>query len=176
MNWPEATLSKSLAAYMSSNTTNPTFVLVPGVAHGSAHFGGLVAALNAKSYPTEVISNPSVGPLAGTALPNADTANLRRVLEELVNAQQKEVVLVCHSYGGMVGCQSIHGLERSAARQGGILKVVFLSAIMPREGEAMVHTFGAIEFVPPQWMVVDVSRRSTLLRESFADAESKSGH
>ncbi|KAF8210501.1 hypothetical protein K438DRAFT_1809805 [Mycena galopus ATCC 62051] len=101
------------------SSTKPIFVLVPGVAHVAAHFQILAEALHAKGHPTEVVSNPTVGPLAATASPNADAANLRRVLEELINNQQKDVVLFCHSYGGMVGSQSLNSLERNVRAKGG---------------------------------------------------------
>ncbi|KAJ6499099.1 Alpha/beta hydrolase fold-1 [Mycena sanguinolenta] len=149
---------------------NPTFVLVPGAAHGPPYFESLVAALNAKGYPTEVILNPSVGPLAGTVPPMADVTNLRQILEELVNTQQKEVVLMCHSYGGMVGSQSVNGLEKSAARKGGISKVVFLSAILPLEGEGSIQTVGASGFVSRggHWLQSDATKGIMTPQKSVA--------
>ncbi|KAJ6544128.1 hypothetical protein B0H19DRAFT_1238657 [Mycena capillaripes] len=106
-----------------------------------------------------VIAHPTIGPLASTAPPNADAANLRRVLERLINDEQKEVVLFCHSYGGIPGSQSVNGLERSkrekAAQKGGILKVFYLSAVLPREGESLLQTLTAADVVPPDWMEMD---------------------
>lgn len=138
----------------------PTFVLVPGLAHGPVHFQSLVESLHAKGYPTESISHPTVGPLAVTAPPNADAENLRRVLEELINDQQKDVILFCHSYGGFVGSQ-VKGFEQSArvkaGQKGGIVKVICLSANLPREGESMMQILTELAIVPRQWMQLDVS-------------------
>ncbi|KAJ7819411.1 hypothetical protein B0H14DRAFT_2836777 [Mycena olivaceomarginata] len=141
--------------------SKPTFVLVAGVAHTPVHTRILAESLNARGYQTEAISHPTIGPLAGTAPPNADAANLRRTLEQLVQSQQKDVILLCHSYGGMVGSQCVNGLERSARakarRQGGIVKVIFLSALIPQEGESMLQIFGEAEITPRKWMDMDVS-------------------
>jgi alpha-beta hydrolase superfamily lysophospholipase len=141
--------------------SKPTFVLVPGVAHTPVHTRILAESLNARGYQTEAISHPTIGPLAGTAPPNADAANLRRTLEQLVQSQQKDVILLCHAYGGMVGSQCVNGLERSArakaGRQGGIVKVIFLSALLPQEGESMLQIFGEVEITPRPWMDMDVS-------------------
>lgn len=143
-----------------ASTTKPTFVLVPGTFHTAAHAELLVEALHAKGYPTEVISHPTIGPLATTAPPDADITHLRQVLEGLINDQQKEVILFCHSYGGVPGCQSVHGLERSARAaaglQGGIVKIIFLSAILPREGESTLETLAAAEIPQSEWMEIDV--------------------
>ncbi|KAF7376318.1 AB hydrolase-1 domain-containing protein [Mycena sanguinolenta] len=140
--------------------SNLTFVLVPGAAHVSAHFKSLVAALNAKGYPTEVVSNPSVGPFAGTLPPNADVVNLRRILEELVNEQQKDIVLVCHSYGGVPGSQSVNGLEKSTARKGGC----FEGGVF----ECIPTTAGASEAVSTQWVEIDATRGIMIPQRSVA--------
>ncbi|KAF8139514.1 Alpha/Beta hydrolase protein [Mycena galopus ATCC 62051] len=139
----------------------PTFVLVTGIAHTPAHTRFLAESLQAQGYPTEAISNPSVGRLAGTASPSEDTVNLRKILGDLVNNQQKDVILFCHAYGGMVGSQSVNGLERSArakvGRKGGILKVIFLSGVLPQEGESMLQIFGeaGIGLTSRPWMEMD---------------------
>ncbi|KAF7361659.1 AB hydrolase-1 domain-containing protein [Mycena venus] len=150
--------------------TKPTFVLVPGMAHAAVHLQFLVDALHAKGYPTEVVSHPTIGSLASTATPNADAMNLRRVLEEVINNQQKDVVLFCHSYGGFVGSQS-NGFERSmrakAGQKGGIIKVIYLSANLPREGETMLQILTELEIAPRMWMDMD-SATGTFVKNSLA--------
>ncbi|KAJ7366942.1 Alpha/beta hydrolase fold-1 [Mycena albidolilacea] len=121
----------------------------------------LAESLHARGYQTEAISHPTIGPLAGTAPPNADAANLRKTLEQLVQSQQKDVILLCHAYGGMVGSQCVNGLERSArakvGRQGGIVKVIFLGALLPQEGESMLQIYGEAEITPRPWLDMDSS-------------------
>ncbi|KAF7365153.1 AB hydrolase-1 domain-containing protein [Mycena venus] len=139
--------------------TKPTFVVVTGVAHTPAHTQSLVESLNTKGYFTEPVAHPTIGPLAASAPPNADAANLRKILENLIINQQKDVVLLCHAYGGMVGSQSVNGLERSArakaGRKGGIVKVVFITALLPQEGESMLQIFGETGMEPREWLDMD---------------------
>ncbi|KAK7005722.1 AB hydrolase-1 domain-containing protein [Favolaschia claudopus] len=134
-------------------------VLVPGVFHTPSHFEALSDALQAKGYPVERISHPTVGALAPTALVNADAANLRRSLESLINDQQKHVILLCHSYGGVPGSQSVVDLEAKArakaGQKGGILKVIFLSALVPLEGESVGQLMAGAGIPPGQWLQPD---------------------
>ncbi|KAF7361613.1 AB hydrolase-1 domain-containing protein [Mycena venus] len=141
------------------SVTQPTFVLVPGIFHTAIHAEILVDSLRAKGYSSEVIAHPTIGPLAATAPPNADAKNVRQVLEDLINEQQKDVVLFCHSYGGAPGCQSVNGLEKraraKAGQKGGIVRIIFLSAILPREGETVLQTLAAAEIPPGEWLAAD---------------------
>ncbi|KAJ6500084.1 Alpha/beta hydrolase fold-1 [Mycena vitilis] len=149
-----------------------TFVLVPGVYHTVLHNETLSNSLRAHGYPTEAISHPSIGPFATTAAPNSDASNLRQVLENLVDSQQKDVVLFCHSYGGVPGSQSVRGLERSArlkaGQKGGIIKVIYLSAILPREGESLVQTFAGSEIGPGEWMDMDPTTNTFVVNPKAA--------
>ncbi|KAJ6594115.1 Alpha/beta hydrolase fold-1 [Mycena capillaripes] len=163
----------------------PTLVLVPGVLHTTVHTQILVQSLHAKGYPTEVISHPTIGPLAATAPANADAVNLRQVLEELVSNQQKDVILFCHSYGGIPGSQGVNGLERSArakaGKKGGIIKLVYLTAILPREGETVLQTMTEAGISPGDWTdmgpiagtVVANSKVSVALYHDLADDQAE---
>ncbi|KAJ6455075.1 Alpha/beta hydrolase fold-1 [Mycena vitilis] len=135
--------------------TKPTFVLVPGVYHTEIHFQPLVDALHARGHPTEVIAHPTLVQATVTLPPNADTENLRRVLEKLVVAQRKEVILFCHSYGGYPASQSVNGLKRSAranaGEEGGILSVIYLSALLPPDGKSMMQFMADAGITPGDW-------------------------
>ncbi|KAJ7268786.1 hypothetical protein B0H12DRAFT_1096681 [Mycena haematopus] len=73
----------------------------------------------------------------------------------------------------MLGSQSVNGLERSIARKGSVMKVVFLSAVLPREGEGVIQVMGTVKFVASQWIEIKihVSCRSRV-RTGFGNAES----
>ncbi|KAJ7757073.1 hypothetical protein B0H16DRAFT_1537935 [Mycena metata] len=149
-----------LPSVISNMSPQPTFVLVPGALHTPAHLQLLADSLEAKGYPTQIFSLPSVGALATTAPPNIDAVKLRENLNDLVKNEQKEVILFCHSYGGIPASQSVKGLERSArakaGEKGGIVKVIFQSAFLPLEGENVVDILTRSE-VPPgdQWLEPD---------------------
>jgi hypothetical protein len=58
------------------------------------------------------------------------------------------------------GSQSVNGLETSArakiGQKGGIMKVIYLSAILPREGESVLQTFSEAGMKPGDWAEMDV--------------------
>lgn len=62
------------------------------------------------------------------------------MVERCVVRDEQDVVLLCHSFGGMAGCQAVNGLEASAraeaGERGGVQVVVFLNAFIVKEGES----------------------------------------
>ncbi|KAF8210566.1 Alpha/beta hydrolase fold-1 [Mycena galopus ATCC 62051] len=141
-----------------ASTTKSTFVLVPGTIHTASHFQPLVDALHAKGHPTEVISHPSIGALAATVPLGADVVNFRRVLEELINDRGKDVIIFGHSYGGFIASQT-KGLERSvrakAGQKWGVVKVIYLSANLPLDGETTFQVVTKLEIPVGQWTDFD---------------------
>lgn len=59
-----------------------------------------------------------------------DDADVIKRSVEAVTATGKEVVVVCHSYGGTPTTQALAGIK------GGVKRVVYLAAIVPRVGES----------------------------------------
>lgn len=70
----------------------------------------------------------------------------------------KEIVLVMHSYGGMPGGAAAYGLskqERSAVGlRGGIIGLVYIAALIARQGDALVDMMGGQLH---EWNILDVS-------------------
>lgn len=81
-------------------------------------------------YPTEAVALPSVGTNNVTIGLAEDTAALRDELTTLADAG-KDIIMVVHSYGGMVGTNAVQGFgyaDRAAAGQsGGVIMVEMLS-------------------------------------------------
>lgn len=71
-----------------------------------------------------------------------DTAFVRRELETLVLQEQKEVIIVTHSYSGMVGSNAVSGLEaahrNARGEKGGIVHFVFISAYAVPVGKSLL--------------------------------------
>ncbi|KAF7346401.1 AB hydrolase-1 domain-containing protein [Mycena sanguinolenta] len=68
-------------------------------------------------------------------------------------------------------CQCVNGLERSArakaGQKGGIIKLIFLSAILTQEGESMLQVSGEVGIMSMPWMEMD-SVSSTFSPNSLA--------
>ncbi|KAK3168974.1 hypothetical protein OEA41_005422 [Lepraria neglecta] len=139
-----------------SKTTHPrpTIVFVPGAFHTSVHFEPISAVLNQASFPTTTVELPTTAQ-ATTASYRDDVYAIRSVLERLVEEDGKEVLLALHSYGGVPGCQTVSGLERSKrkaeGRPGGVIHVLFIAALLVEQGQGMAAALEGGK--APSWAV-----------------------
>src|SRR5690349_20316903 len=95
----------------------PTVVLVHGAFAESASWSGVVERLQARSVDVVAVANPL------RTLPG-DAAYLRDVLDSIYSP----VVLVGHSYGGMVITEAAAGNDKVAG-------LVYVCAFAPAHGE-----------------------------------------
>lgn len=166
-------------------SSKPTIVLVPGAWHGPSTFAFLTPLLQAQKF--HVIAVPQL-PCINSALPiAADIVALRAILLGLVD-QGKDVVLVLHSYAGVVGIQAACGLAKGAKTldgegkgKGGVVKMVFLSANVPKVGEShfeqIMGWFVRQGMTPPSFVEVGevrTLRSKTWPRAMFVLSQSRS--
>lgn len=134
----------------------PTIVLVPGAWHTPVIYAGVINSLSAHKYPTVGLPLPS----AGATPPNADFVEdvtaIKNCLTKLVVLEEKEVVLVVHSYTGMPGAEAPKGLGKKERQEkglkGGVLRVVFIMAFAMPEG--FQPTANGAQM--PEWMKLDL--------------------
>ena len=139
------------------STKKPTIVIVHGAWQLAVGYEAFAEKLKALGYPTEVVPLPSVGgtetPLQG--LPE-DTAAVRKALAKLVH-DGLEVLLLCHSYGGVVGSCAVEGFDfgsrKKEGKSGGVIMTVYMSAFMIRKGETLLDMLGN----PLPWMHIKVN-------------------
>lgn len=109
----------------------PTIVFTPGAWHGTWAFDTVRASLETLGYPTEAVALPSVGNSDSTVGVTEDAAALAAELATLTDAG-KDVVMVCHSYGGVPASTAVEGYgyaNRSAAGlDGGVIMLVYMTA------------------------------------------------
>lgn len=145
------------SALVATAATLPTVVFTPGAWHGPQSFDLVRAGLTLKGYESEAITLPSVGAEPATVGLEEDAAVLRSTIETLADAG-KEVVVVVHSYGGMVGGNAIEGLgykQRAANNEkGGVIMLVYLAAFAAPNATSLLDMLSG-EYLP--WMRVEVS-------------------
>src|SRR5689334_13551646 len=119
-----------------SSTKKPTIVIVHGAWHQPLHYLKLHDLLQARGHavriPVLVTSGQQI------SVPNKsisdDVSVIQHVLQEEFT-KGNEVVLVCHSYGGLPGTASAFGQsieERQAnGAAGGVRAVVYIAAFAP---------------------------------------------
>ncbi|KIW62374.1 hypothetical protein PV04_10554 [Phialophora macrospora] len=134
----------------------PAILIIPGSFCTAQMYYALEAAITALSPTQETylanlpsaIRNPPEQPAT-----LQDDALFFRGLIETLASQGKDVVLVAHSYGGVVATETLRGVSKQerlkAGNPGGVVRVVYLAAHVPAEGSSLEDTVGA----PPPGLV-----------------------
>ncbi|KAB8255284.1 Alpha/beta hydrolase fold-1 [Aspergillus pseudonomiae] len=135
--------------------SSPAIVLLHGAFHTPAHYAEFTSILRSKGYEVHV---PRLLTMNGVRPPNADLYSgsdyIRSYVESLVEAG-REVVMLMHSYGGVVGTHALVGLgaetRKQQGRQGGVVLLIYLSAFAVTENNSMmsvVRRFGHEDLIP----------------------------
>ncbi|KAI1271284.1 alpha/beta-hydrolase [Xylaria sp. FL0933] len=123
--------------------TKPTIVFIPGMFHTPWFFDGLRNHVSRRGYDTEASSLASAGATVAVAKEglSGDAKRVRSLLTDLID-EGKEIVIVAHSYGGLVASNAVAGLniqKRSAAgMKGGIILILFLAGIVLPSGQNLI--------------------------------------
>ena len=129
-----------------------TFVGIPGAWHGPAVYHNAFRYLEKKGHPTIAMDLPSIGAFPAHADFHGDVQGICSVLENLIEVEEKEVVLISHSYSGMPATEAPIGLgkkERQAkGLKGGVIRLVYIMAFVMPEG--FQPTAGGAKETPPQ--------------------------
>ena len=138
------------------------FVLVPGAWHGPEIYSPVMDKLNEYGYSTIALALPSNGADPPHQTFDEDVKAIRNTLTRLVDTENKEVVLVLHSYAGVPGAEATKDLgkeERHAkGLEGGVARLVFISAFNMSEGFVPPDEGGTM----PEWMKSDFEVRPKL--------------
>ncbi|WP_045822021.1 alpha/beta fold hydrolase [Williamsia herbipolensis] len=115
-------------------TQQPTYVLIPGACHGAWCFDELAATLRATGHRVLAYTLTGVSERAHLA---DRGVNLQTHIDDVVaalavDAADEPLVLVGHSYGGMV----ITGVVDRLRAPERVAAAVYLDAFVPRDGES----------------------------------------
>lgn len=149
--------------------SKPAILLVTGSFALPELYDGLANAVEAKGIEISIPHLPSVGlktgPREGT-LPSMsdDAALISREIERLAD-EGKDVIVLCHSYGGVPATESVKGLtkeERSMqGKKGGVVRLAYMTAMAPAVGVSATGVMPPVPEERKQAMKVDVSRSSS---------------
>jgi pimeloyl-ACP methyl ester carboxylesterase len=128
-----------------------TYVLVHGGGHGGWCYQRVARILRSAGHEVHAPSLTGLGERSHLMAPDVDLEmHIADVVELLHYEDLRDVILVGHSYGGMV----ITGVADRAADRIGDL--VYLDAANPRNGQSLVDVAGPmIEMTRPAGAVVD---------------------
>lgn len=136
--------------------SNPTIVFSLSAWCPSCTLDPVRAQLQGLGFSSECFTHPSVGPESLPKILEDDVASLRETLINLAN-EGRDIVVVAHSYGGVVASSAVAGLLKSTRSDdgllGGVIKIIFVAAFALDKGQSLLEVLGG-EFAP--WMTVEV--------------------
>ncbi|CAG8398676.1 unnamed protein product [Penicillium salamii] len=115
-------------------TPYPTIVLVHGAWHTPANYQSYIDDLQAAGF---TVHCPRLPTCNGSRPPNAefsdDVAHVRSIITSCVERGER-VLVIMHSYGGMVGTDAAQGLDlatrKVTSQPGGVIHLLYLCAYM----------------------------------------------
>lgn len=145
-------------------TMDLAIVIVHGSWHTPQHYSRLVEALKAKGfdniYCPRLASAVESLPLPPTANLAHDTLTIRQRVESLADAAHP-ILVVMHSYGGVVGDNALSDLlwsqRQAAGKPGGVVHLVYAAAFIIPAGTSLLTPFNG-EMLP--WLKEDATSRT----------------
>jgi hypothetical protein len=137
----------------------PTLIFTAGAWHSPEVFSVVMAKLEALGYRCIGIPLKAVGhePAVQTLLP--DMATIHGAVFEEIHDRGNDVMMVSHSWSGIVVSGALDGLGKEererGGEKGGLVKLAFVAAFIPLEGVSLIQAFGG---QIPDWYEVKVRR------------------
>ncbi len=112
----------------------PTILYVPGAWHQPIIFDKVISILSKRGFRSRKINLASVGRSPPVTSLESDVEAIRNTA--LADTRQgRNVIVVCHSYGGVPTNQALRGLDRAQSPGGGrVLAIVYIASYIIREG------------------------------------------
>ncbi|KAL8737028.1 MAG: hypothetical protein Q9181_002092 [Wetmoreana brouardii] len=128
-------------------TSLPSIVIVPGAWHQPSAYEKFIASLESQGYAATATSLPSCDsqePLTVSCSTDA-TAVRTHILSQL-DDEGKDVILICHSYGGIPGAGGASGLSKRArvqeGKKTGVVGLVYVTGFVVPEKSSLLDIMG----------------------------------
>lgn len=130
------------------NTNKPAIVIVPGMFHQPWHYRQLHESLQKTGYEVTTCDLPSMDSKVPVHDMSADIAVVQAAVKNYIDLDLN-VVLVMHSYGGMVGTSAAEGLLPKDQLNGkGVVSLAYIAALVPDVGVSLSSAGGGVH---PPW-------------------------
>jgi len=134
----------------SSSTDKPTIVVVQGSFQTPLVYETLENGLRSRGFPVAHPALPSCSNTDSPEFPSVTLADDALAVELSVTQlveDRKTVILVMHSYGGLVGSEAIpeelsYLNRQSRNLKGGVIHLFFFSAFLIEAGKSVLDAFG----------------------------------
>ncbi|CRG92405.1 hypothetical protein PISL3812_09464 [Talaromyces islandicus] len=127
--------------------SKPSIVIIPGSFSGPELYTILGSQLVGHGYEVFVgaLQSASHTPPERPATMKEDAAYFRGIAEFLAS-QGKDVVVLGHSYGGIVATECVKGVTRAERKEqgkpGGVVRVVYLASVIGDVGQGSLEAMG----------------------------------
>ncbi|KAF3059236.1 hypothetical protein GL218_04865 [Daldinia childiae] len=135
----------------STPSTQLTIVLIQGSFQLPEVYGKLTKALEAKGYPVihpllPSLVDPDKPDFASKSL-STDANAVQSVLRRLIEDESRTVLVLMHSYGGLVGSEAVleefnWNKRKDRGLSGGVIHLFFFAAFVLAEGQSVLSAFG----------------------------------
>ncbi|KAL7958840.1 hypothetical protein V8C34DRAFT_281850 [Trichoderma compactum] len=133
----------------------PHVFVIPGAYHPGSAMNLFIQSLEAAGFSAETTTNRSAGN-AGITVQD-DVAHVQSLLIPQID-EGKNIVVVAHSYGGVVGSGAIVGLDKrgreARGMKGGVIGIICIAAVMTKPEKSTHEMKGGVKW--PPW--VDTSK------------------
>ncbi|KAH7002539.1 Alpha/beta hydrolase fold-1 [Ilyonectria destructans] len=140
--------------------SKPTIVFIPGGWHGPDVWDKLTSLLRAQEYRCVSVELPSTLPDHNTTF--SDDFNAARQCITAETTRGRDVVVVVHSYGGVVGSSAVKGLTRpknpesehagpKQASHSHVIGIAMMASYFPPSGLSCIDALGGTP--PPSWNI-----------------------
>jgi pimeloyl-ACP methyl ester carboxylesterase len=131
-----------------ATVSKPTIIIIPASFSPISLYTTVISDLESHGYAVHGVELQTVGRREKAPGMYDDAAVVASLASRLTD-EGKDVVLVAHSYGGVVACEAAKGLAKSVrereGKQGGIVRIVFVAALVPSEGQCSTDVFEEIK-------------------------------
>ncbi|EHK95979.1 alpha/beta-Hydrolase [Glarea lozoyensis ATCC 20868] len=150
--------------------SKPTIVLVPGAWHKADIYSAVAEYLHKHGYPTVLLPLPSAGATPPHQDFDGDVTAIRDAISELVS-NNKDVILVVHSYTGLPGGEAPKGFAKTDREakglEGGVIRYVVINGFATPSGFRPTPKGDYSQF--PEWMKLD--QENDVVNVSVEDAK-----
>jgi len=143
-----------------------TVVIIPGSFATPTLYEPLTQSLARDGVQSQIVDLPSVGRREGKepATMTDDVNEISSVVEKLLD-EDKDVVLLAHSYGGVPATQCLEKLSQKArqaeGKKSGVSKIVYLAGVALPVGGSVMSLLQ-----PPEFLIIEVRSISLSSRPS----------
>ncbi|KAJ5274030.1 hypothetical protein N7478_009155 [Penicillium angulare] len=132
-------------------SSKPTIVIVQGSFQTPLVYEALEAGLKNAGYPVVHPLLPSCTDVEADDFPSRtlvdDASAVTKAIKRLVVDEEKLVIVVMHSYGGIVGSEAVqeslsYSQRQAEGEKGGVVHLFYYSAFILGKGQSVLSTFG----------------------------------